>query len=1374
VAATFPALSVTKTTPGGTTASVGSPFTWKLAITDTTAALAKNVAITDTLPTYWTYTPGTNTTSIVQADGTVVSGTPADPSVSTTANVETLTWSGAQLAGLSGTGGSTNSIAITYTTTPQTNTARTNTNTAFATGQDNTGASANKTGSYQSLNATATATVPTADLQITKSIASGLIPGSASNSYDLVVKNNGPDPANAPVVNDTAPIGTTFTGASGTGWTCTLGTGGSSIQCTASSALASGATASTIQVAIAIPSSYLIAFPLGSITNTATVSSTTYDPDPSNNSSTVVASAGLGNLRAVADLGIVKSLSGSLTAGAPGTYLLDVNNYGPSDSPGTISVTDSLPVGLTYAGYADPDATGWTCSAAGQAVTCSLASGLTSGQATQIVLNVQVAASLAPGPLSNTAIVSGPLLDPVPGNNTSTKTTTVLGSADLAISKTHANTDTFVPGTNVHYTLQVSNNGPSDAATPIVQDTLPSYLSFVSANGGTGWNCGATGQVVTCTATANLAAFASADPIALVAQISPSYLGGTVTNTATVSSATPDPVSGNNSSTDSSASGTTSADLSIAKSHSGSFTAGTQGIYDISVTNHGPSDAAAPTVVDTLPIGESYVTFAGAAWSCSASGQLVTCNHSSSLAAGATDGTLSLTVLVASDVAPGTLTNTATVSSTTPDPVPGNNTSSDPTSIVTSADLSIVKSHTGTFTPGTDVNYTLQVANAGPSDAAAPSVSDVLPAGESYVGGSETGWSCGAVGQTVTCTMGTSLAAGTTLLPNPAPPITLTVAIDPSVTSATLVNTATVSSTTADPVPGNNSSTDTATVTPSADLSIVKSHSATAFTPGTDAVYTLQVANAGPSDAVSPTVTDVLPAAESSVSATGAGWTCTPTTVAGTTTVTCTLTGSLAAGTALSPNPAPVITLTVLLDPSYTSNTISNTAVVSSTTPDPDPGNNSSTDVADVGPNADLSIVKSHTGNFRPGTNAVYTLQVTNAGPSDANDPVVSDTLPPGETFASADGSPLPSAWTCSVVGQAVTCAMAAPLAAGSTSAPTLAQPILLTVAIGGAAYPTVSNTAVVSSTTPDPDPGNNSSTDVATVVPVDDLSIVKDTTATHVLAGEHLTYSLKVANAGPTPDPGPVTVSDQLPASETFTSATGAGWTCHHVGQAVTCTYPGAMAVHYTGTISLKVLLGAAAAPHVSNTATVAGAGTDPNPANNTSTAVVPVAPGVKLALTKELVSGPLVTHQQATYRIGLTNLGPSVAQAVVIRDDVPTSLTPISASGTDWTCTITGQLVICSYASDLAAGSSTSLDVIATVEATSGTVVNTASVSTSTGLITPEGTIATSSAPVEPPVEQELAFTGANLGLLTGIGVGLVTLGAGFSALVRRRATR
>ncbi len=777
VTATFPAPHVAKSAPGGSSATVGTPFAWKVVITDTSTAPARNTAVSDVLPPYWTYDTGS--TTITLGDGSTVTGAPADPTVSgpDTAHQQTLSWPASALGGIT----SAQHITVAYTATPRQGVTHTNTNAASVTVEDGSGASGNRTGPYDDGPVTAVATIQTADLLIAKTVGgTGTLVAGGSNSYDIVVRNNGPDAAVNPVVHDTAPAGTTIAGGSGAGWACVLNSGGASIDCTHAGSLANAATAPTLSIALTIPSGDTAA----SISNTATVSSGTNDPDLTDNQDSVTAPLGI-----VAQLAVAKSHTGAFTAGQNGSYTLTVTDNGPSDSPvpGPITVTDTLPAGETYvsATSADP----WSCSHSAGTVTCTLATGLAAGTSSQILLTVAVPAGQPAATLTNDVGVTGP--DSTPA--TDTDPTNVVTSADLAIAKTHDPGDDFTPGTDVHYTVAVHDNGPSDAVAPVVTDTLPGSLTFVSA-GGTGWNCGHTGQVVTCTATADLPAGSSAADITLVATLSPSHAGGAVVNTAAVTSTTTDPVTSNNSDTDSSASGSALADLAIVKSHTGHFTAGQDGSYAVTVTNHGPSDAAGPlTVTDTLPSGESYVSASGLGWSCAAAGQTVTCTRPGTLASGDSDSALAVTVHVASGATIGTdaLTNTATASSGTPDPNPANDTATDPTTIDSSADITVTKTHTGRFTPGTTGSYTLTVADAGPSDAdGAVVVTDVLPAGESFVVGTGPGWSCSAVAQTVTCTRAAGLVAGTDSA------ITLTVAVDPGYTGTTLVNTATITSTT--------------------------------------------------------------------------------------------------------------------------------------------------------------------------------------------------------------------------------------------------------------------------------------------------------------------------------------------------------------------------------------------------------------------------------------------------------------------------------------------------------------------------------------------------------------------------------------------------
>jgi uncharacterized repeat protein (TIGR01451 family) len=124
----------------------------------------------------------------------------------------------------------------------------------------------------------------------------------------------------------------------------------------------------------------------------------------------------------------------------------------------------------------------------------------------------------------------------------------------------------------------------------------------------------------------------------------------------------------------------------------------------------------------------------------------------------------------------------------------------------------------------------------------------------------------------------------------------------------------------------------------------------------------------------------------------------------------------------------------------------------------------------------DLIVLKSHTGNFVAGTNATYTVAVSNiGGTASAGTYTVVDTLPAGLTFVSAAGT----GWTCSAVGQVVTCTNSTAIAAGASSAA-----IALVVTPGAAAVPTVTNTATVAGGG-DAVLTNNTTVDVTIVSPL-------------------------------------------------------------------------------------------------------------------------------------------------------------------------------------------------------------------------------------------------------------------------------------------------
>ncbi|MEP1059936.1 MULTISPECIES: DUF7507 domain-containing protein [Cyanophyceae] len=558
--------------------------------------------------------------------------------------------------------------------------------------------------------------------------------------------------------------------------------------------------------------------------------------------------------------------------------------------------------------------------------------------------------------------------------------TVSVGSADIAVTKTGP--ATVAAGSNLTYSITATNNGPAAAANVIIKDTLPTGTTFVNAtNGGT-----AASSVVTWPTISSLANGASVTyQVTVQAPAS-----GTLLNTVSSTSTTFDPTAANNNGSlpvsQVNTTVTPSADLSLTKTHSGSFTVGQNGTYTLTVANTGPSSAGNPiTVTDTLPVGLTFVSGTGTGWTCSAVGQTVTCTNPNPLASG-TNSTITLTVAVGASAAPS-VTNTATVASTTNDPTPANNTATDPTTIVPATDLSITKTDGQTSTtPGSAIAYTITVTNNGASTVNSVTVNDTLPtAMQSPVFAPSTGSYNSSTGVWT----GLNLASGQS--------VTLTISGTVATSaSGTLTNTATVAppAGTTDTNNANNSATDTTTVTTTADLSITKTDGRTSTAPGSAIAYAITVTNNGPSTVNSVTVNDTLPTAMQSP-------------------VFTTSTGSYNSGTGawtgltLASGQSVTLTISGTVSPSATG-TVTNTATVAppSGTTDPTSGNNSATDTTTITPTADLRLTKTvNVPAPAVGSTIIYTVTVTNAGPSSATGVAVQDLLPSGVTFSSATPS---------------------------------------------------------------------------------------------------------------------------------------------------------------------------------------------------------------------------------------------------------------------------------------------------------------------------------------------------------------------------------
>jgi uncharacterized repeat protein (TIGR01451 family) len=242
--------------------------------------------------------------------------------------------------------------------------------------------------------------------------------------------------------------------------------------------------------------------------------------------------------------------------------------------------------------------------------------------------------------------------------------------------------------------------------------------------------------------------------------------------------------------------------------------AGTNLTYSFQLRNLGPAIAPNASVTDVLPPSTTFVSATPpAGWSCVTppvgSGGTVRCSNASF--ATLTTVTFTVVVRVASTVANGTvLTNAVSATSGGSDNVPANNTVSMTTAVVSpaaNADLGLTKADTPDPVPaGQDLTYTIVVTNNGPATALGLTLTDAVPANTTFRSVSTpAGWTCSTPAVGGTGTVSCSLAS---LPSGQLSALTLRVRVAAGATvGSTITNTASVSSTVADPVTGNNSAT---------------------------------------------------------------------------------------------------------------------------------------------------------------------------------------------------------------------------------------------------------------------------------------------------------------------------------------------------------------------------------------------------------------------------------------------------------------------------------------------------------------------------------------------------------------------------------------
>lgn len=323
--------------------------------------------------------------------------------------------------------------------------------------------------------------------------------------------------------------------------------------------------------------------------------------------------------------------------------------------------------------------------------------------------------------------------------------------------------------------------------------------------------------------------------------------------------------------------------------------------------------------------------------------------------------------------------------------------------------------------------------------------------------------------------------------------------------------------------------------------------------------------------------------------------------------------------------------------------------------------------VVNVNTTPDLTIAKSHTGNFFVGqTGAAYTITVSNAGHGPTSGTVtVVDSLPSGLTATAISGT----GWTCTL--GTLTCTRADALTVNSTY-----PAITLTVNVAANAPSLVTNSATVSGGG-EANVANNTANDPTNIL-ASDLVVSKSHFGPingNFFQGETgAIYTITVQNVGTLATSGTVTVVDTLPvAGLTATAISGTGWSCT-LGT-LTCTRSDALAPNTPYpviTVTVDVSLSAPAS--VTNIATVSGGG-EVNTGNDVAQDLTTILPPPHPDLAPFMNHSFLNFVQGQTggfYRIDITNVGTATTSGTVtVTDTLPTGLAPTDVSGVGWTCT-------------------------------------------------------------------------------------------------------
>jgi hypothetical protein len=851
---------------------------------------------------------------------------------------------------------------------------------------------------------------------------------------------------------------------------------------------------------------------------------------------------------------------------------------------------------------------------------------------------------------------------------------------DLRVAVSHSGA--FQPGGAGVYQLTVNDDAGAGPTTGTASVTfhVPDGLT-AQAPSGDGWQCSVSGQVVTCTRSDMLAAGAAYPPVRIPVAVAGSA-SGTVTATAAVSDPNDTGTTGK-SATDSVTLGVLSPDITITSSHSGGFVAGGTGTYTFNVSdkaNAGPTTGPV-TVTFPVPAGLTATSASGSGWTCTISGQAVSCTRSDVLQPGASYPPLTAGVSVGQSLT-GVIPSSVSAA-TTADANPQSVTATDQVTITPPPpDLSMAVTTSGPFNAGGTGTYSLTTSNAAAAGPTTGTVTATFTAPPAMTVQSATGdgWTCSISGQVVTCTRPGSdadaLAPGSSY-----PAVQVKVAI-PASASGQLPASATTGTAGDSGQPQETGST-TVTVTPLApDLGVtITANPATAGTPATITLVATDSPDAGPVTGMS-TVSLPVPAGYKVTSVTGDGWSCS-------TAVVCTRSGGLAPGDSFPP-----VTVTFAL-PATASGQVPLTATAQTANQPAAGTGTGSLQIQAAAPKLHVSL--GDQGTFTAGKGGgQYLIGVSDdpsAGP--VTKPVtVTFPLPAGMTATSASGK----GWTCTLHARSVTCNRSDALAPG-------AQYPVITVATSAAS--SLSGAVPASVTASTPGGATATATDTVTIGRLaPSVSVAVTPPSDGLTAGDTGMYTVVASDspkAGPTT--GPTTVTFTVPDGVMVASADGDGWQCTVSDQAVsdqavsdqagtvTCTRSGTLKPGESfPPVEIGVSVPDTATDPVTTTAAVDtpgnGAGAGATATTQTPVTALPPDPTVSIvcegnegnegnvADVADVTEGGIaricvsVGNNGNSGNSGNNGDAGAVTNPVTVSVPAPAGMTPESADGRGWNC--------------------------------------------------------------------------------------------------------